>query len=157
MTTYQITQAKYRFAENEDEIPPGHVVTFRDEPGLTTVIVRPGHATTAFLAAIEREQQAMLALGQWIRLADTDEAAANHPRRLFSAIWRLEPALPNKVICMPCEEPGRHIWLIRPGEASEELVEEMSQRLTAFVRAGIWVQRWGGHDTPLNDQGDEIG
>jgi hypothetical protein len=147
---YEVTQARYRFAEHPDEIPPGRVVTVKDEPGVSTVIVRPGHARPGFLWAIQDAQQSMLALAQWVRLDDTTEAAAAHPRRLLQATWRLEPGLPDGLLCMPLEEPGRHTWLIRPGEASEQLVHEMSELLTAFVRSGIWVQRWGGHDTPLS-------
>jgi hypothetical protein len=146
--TYRVTEARYRFAE-DGEIPPGRVVTIVDEPGVTTVVVRPGHATSAFLAAIQREQTSMLALAEWVRLEDTAEAAA-HPERLIEATWRLEPDMPTGILCMPFEEPGRHTWLIRPGEASEELVREMSEMLTALVRSGVWVQRWNATDTRSN-------
>jgi hypothetical protein len=143
---YKTVQAIYRFAEHEDEIPPGRVAVVRDEPGVSTVIVRPGHATARFLSSIQEQQRSMLALARWVRLDDTDAAAASHPRRLHTATWRHEPNLPEAVICLPVEGPGWHTWLIRPGEASEALVEQMSETLTAFVRSGIWIQRWDDSD-----------
>jgi hypothetical protein len=147
---YQEVRAVYRFAEHPDEIPAGRVVTVTDLPGECTVVIRPGHARPCLLWAIQDAHQATLALQQWIRLDETTPGVASHPRRLTEAVWRFEAGLPEGLPCMPLEEPGRHTWLIRPGQASEELVKEISELLTAFVRSGIWVQRWGGHDTPLS-------
>jgi hypothetical protein len=143
--TYEVTEARYRVAANEDEIPQGRVVTVRDEPGVATVVVRPGHASNALLADIEEQQRSMLALGQWLRLAPGDEPEPGQDR-VTEARWEIAPAgaLPDNILCMPIEERGWHVWLIRPGEASEQLVAEMSELLTAMVRAGVWVQKWDG-------------
>lgn len=141
--TYEVTDARYRVATREDEIPPGRVVSVKDEPGVATVIVRPGHATKRFLADIEEQQRVMLTTGQWMRLAPGTDPAPDQVR-VTEALWVLKPAheLPARVLCMPIEEPGWHAWVIRDGEASEQLVAEMSEILTAMVRAGVWVQRW---------------
>jgi hypothetical protein len=141
--SYEVTQARYRVATSDDEIPPGRVVTVIDEPGVATVIVRPGHATKELLVDIEERQRSMLALGQWMRLAPGTEPEPGQ-KRVTEALWALAPAdkMPSGILCMPIEECGRHVWLIREGEASKQLVAELSELLTAMVRAGVWVQRW---------------
>ncbi|WP_236241187.1 hypothetical protein [Streptomyces sp. CC228A] len=137
---YQVTKAVYRFAEHDDEIPPGHVVTILDTPGIATVVVRPGHARQRLLDALAREQTAILETGEWMRQSpgDTDEPAPT----VHSARWELVPAhkLPDGRLCLPVERNGEHVWLIRDGEASPELVAEMTERLTALVRAGVWAR-----------------
>ncbi|WP_151898288.1 hypothetical protein [Streptomyces sp. C8S0] len=138
---YEVTQAAYRFATTDDTLPPGRVVTVEDLPGLATVIVKPGHATPAFLTDIGDQQTSLLATGQWLRLApgaDHDR----HPQRIYDVSWRLMPAsmFPAGKLCLPMERPGKHTWVIREGEASEQLVREMTELLTRMVRAGVWIR-----------------
>ncbi|MEU2181515.1 hypothetical protein [Streptomyces thermolilacinus] len=139
---YQVTRAAYRYAMTEDEIPRGRVVTVIDEPGLATVVVRPGEATPGLLESMTAQQTSLLVTGQWLRL-EPDHPEDAQPQRLLSVSWRLMPAemLPNGVLCMPVERPGLHVWIIREGEASERLVREMTELLTEMVQDGIWVQQ----------------
>lgn len=141
--SYEVTEALYRLATDSDKIPVGKVVTVEDEPGFATVIVKPGHATKEMLAQMTERTRAMLALGQWVRLKCGDSPDPGQ-RRVTESRWELAPAsvFPAGFLVLPIEELGRHIWLIRDGEASEQLVAEMSEMLTAMVRAGIWVQKW---------------
>ncbi|WP_432124085.1 hypothetical protein [Streptomyces sp. C10-9-1] len=141
---YRVTRAEYRFAETDDEIPPGKVAAILDTPGVATVLVRRGHATQQLLDALAKEQTAILETGEWMRQTpgDTDGTA----RTVERALWELAPAhkLPDDRLCFPIErdtERGlEHVWLIREGEASPELVAEMSERLTALVQAGVWAR-----------------
>lgn len=137
---YQVTKAVYRFAETDDEIPPERVVAILDTPGVATVAARPGHATQRLLDALTREQTAMLATGEWMRQAPGDGDAPTPT--IHSARWERVPAhrLPAGRLCIPVQLDGEHVWLIREDEASEELVSEMSELLTALVRAGVWTR-----------------
>lgn len=141
--SYEVTEARYRIATHRDHIPPGRVVTVIDNPGIATVIIRPGQATEGLIAALNESHRAMLAVGQWMRLTPGDAPDPSQPtaRR---ARWVLTPAalLPRYFLCLPIEGHGWHTWLIREGEASEQLVAEMCELLTHLVQAGVWVQMW---------------
>ncbi|WP_432247668.1 hypothetical protein ACRAR1_06890 [Streptomyces sanyensis] len=141
--SYEVTEARYRVAAAGDRIPDGRVVAVVDEPGVATVIVRPGHASELLLRDIADQQASMLATGQWLRLEPGTEPGPGQDR-VTEACWQIAPAgtLPEGIVCLPVEKRGRHVWLIREGEASEQLIREMSELLTAMVRAGVWVQKW---------------
>ncbi len=137
---YQVTRATYRLAQTDDEIPAGSIVTILDKPGAATVVVRRGHATQRLLDALTQADTERLMRGEWLRQqpGDTDAPIPTIDR----AVWEFVPAdrLPHGLCCLPIERHREHVWLIREGEASPELVAEMSRRLTQLVQAGVWAR-----------------
>ncbi|MFE0270854.1 hypothetical protein ACFWZY_01740 [Streptomyces sp. NPDC058992] len=144
-----VIETHYRFAE-PGELPVGSVVDIKAvDPTTIHVIVRPGHAKAALLDEMGEHQRTAFRTGQWTRLAPTPEARV-HPRRVWHANWELVPhdRIPEGVHCLSFERPGRHSWLVREGEASPELVAEMSLLLRRMVRAEVWIQRGAGEGGP---------
>lgn len=52
--------------------------------------------------------------------------------------------LPGERTVFPVEVEGELIWLVRRGQMSEELCDELNGYLTGITDRGLWVQRWGG-------------
>ncbi|MFF3398292.1 hypothetical protein ACFYW6_07235 [Streptomyces sp. NPDC002659] len=150
----KITRTCYRFATDEDELPEGRVVDiiFGPDADAVSVVVLPGHATAELLDEISAAQESMILTGQWVRLESTPETE-KHPRRVFDAGWRLAPAdvFPQDVIIMSLERLRGHVWVIREGQASPQLVRDMTDLLTAMVRSVVWIQRGAGEDTAPAD------
>jgi hypothetical protein len=144
----------YRFARPDDNLAADRTaeIRFGPDPAEVTVIVRPGHTTIELLDDFSRQQEAMFTTGQWAGLDPTPENL-RHPRRVLDASWQLAPGhlMPNGVILMSLENPGRHVWMIREGYATEELVRDMTALLTDMVRSGVWIQRGAGSADPNAD------
>ncbi|MDQ0943325.1 hypothetical protein [Streptomyces sp. V1I1] len=144
-----VIETWYRFAE-PGELPPDRVVDIvgSKDSLLVQVIVRPGHATADLLKDIGEQQRSAFRTGQWTRLEPTPENLV-HPRRVFDANWELTPAhkIPKGVHCVSIERIGRHSWLVREGDATPQLVAEISVLLRCMVRAEVWIQRGAGEDT----------
>jgi hypothetical protein len=139
--SYEVTEVRCRFASTEGELPPGRVAAVIDRPGRTTILVRPGHATQQLLDDMTEALLSMTRLGQWLRLSRGDKpVAADH--RVTEARWDLVPRDALPVTTVPLEQPGKLIWLVREGEASRQLVAEMTELLTELVAEGLWLRRW---------------
>ena len=148
-----VIETYYRFAE-PGELPPGRVVDIVPADDLTVihVVVCPGHASLELLKEMTDQQRSAFRTGQWTRLEDTSENRV-HPHRVFDACWELAPAhkVPAGVHCVSVERVGRHAWLVREGEATPQLVAEVSVLLRRMVRSEIWIQRGTGSTDPTPD------
>lgn len=60
------------------------------------------------------------------------------------ARFEISDDLPDGMIVVPVERAGEIVWLVRRGEMTDELIEQVNDTLTHVTRHGLWGQNWGG-------------
>lgn len=144
----EVTTVEFRTGTRV-EIAPGKVCRILEEDGALVVHIKQGEAEQDLCDALnDLHRQILGTEGRWAQSWDGREDRADaSPQglRMAEVSWRLERAdrMPRGDNCLPLEEEGRFVWLIREGLASPQLVAEMNDYLARITGDGLWVQRWG--------------
>lgn len=142
---------------DEHRIPAGRACHLTEEPGAITVNIartNPPHATPALCVELNRVLARVLEAGEWVQrwdAADTDRTLK--PAQglgIGSSTWRIvsAEALPDGILCMPVEGPGRIDLVLREHEISQQLVDEMNTYIARLVGDGLVIQQWDDSRPP---------
>ncbi|MGW3570183.1 hypothetical protein ACWDSL_41035 [Streptomyces sp. NPDC000941] len=73
-----------------------------------------------------------------------EEASHCHSHIEFAT----DAEMPKNRSVIRVERPGEILWLIREGEMTEPLRQEINEILAHVSHHGLQVQRWGGSEPP---------
>lgn len=61
-------------------------------------------------------------------------------------------AMPDGCLVVPVEKAGKLIWVVREGEMSDALREEINVYLEHITHSGLWEQHWeqSGEEPPTS-------
>ncbi|QXE36175.1 hypothetical protein KQY30_19950 [Streptomyces sp. GMY02] len=130
-------------------ISAGRACRLTEQDAAITVRIRYGHAHPGLCRDLNDFHRQILGVeNRWAQAWDPSDPGRvdSAPKGLGMADvqWRIVPAskLPAAATCLPLEEQGRFVWMIRMGFATPQLITEMNEYLARITGDGLWVQRW---------------
>lgn len=142
---HEVSETRYELVKGRDVLPAGQVCRVLESSGLVVVQIHPLAATQVLCDELNAYHRVIHGERRW------EQAPGGAPNRVdqpaqglttAEARWVLDHRhrLPASVVCLPIEKRASFTWLIRPGEASEQLVCEMNRFLERVVGDGLWRQ-----------------
>lgn len=143
---YEVPEARYEL-DTSNTLPTGRACQIRETPGLAVVRIHPAAATQALCDELNEYHRVILAEQRWVQTPIKDPDRFEQSAQglaIADARWVLdrERRLPASMACLPIEGHARFTWLIRLGDASEQLVREMNRYLKRIASDGLWRQNW---------------
>lgn len=140
------TTVQYQIARL-GQLPPGRVVDVTDRPGgHARILLHSLHASHRLADQLTHLHRHLIGHGLWQQRWTDDARMSRPPQGLCIAVarWEIVPAraMPSGHSCMPVEEDGSCIWLIREGHCTRALRDQMNQTLERVAGDGLWFQRW---------------
>ncbi|MDK1473692.1 hypothetical protein QNO07_09690 [Streptomyces sp. 549] len=140
--------AEAHFHLSTTDIDTRHACRITESPGCADILLHTDAATPALCASLNRWHHRILSRGLWAQRWDGPAGRLDTPpqhRRIATARWATAPAtLTAGEACRPVERQAGILWLIRDGEATDALIDQMNRRLERLVGDGLWIQRWHG-------------
>jgi hypothetical protein len=122
------------------ELPPGKLITIRDEPGTVVLRFCKGHIRAGLRDQLAAWHGIIFGEGVLIQRYADHAAAEGTPLAVARVEFVRPGVLPAGRLCWPIFAESEFIWLIAEGQMSEELRRQFSELVARNVADGHWIQ-----------------